>query len=170
MSSSQFSIRLEKAADTSSIKILTTTVFGPAMLTRAAYALREGVSHEMYLSFVAELEGKIIGSVRLTKILWGKNPALMLGPLGVLPNYKSQGVGKALMFAAIEAAKQDVKKGGAPILMLVGDLKYYAPFGFINIPPGQIVLPRPADPNRILACELTPKSLEDYHGAATRFA
>ncbi|MEE9314878.1 MAG: N-acetyltransferase [Rhizobiaceae bacterium] len=169
MSSSSISVRLEKADDFTTIETLTATVFGPAMLTRAAYALREGVPHESSLSFVAEQAGEIIGSVRLTKIMWGNTPALMLGPLGVLRKYKSQGTGKALMVAAVEAAKNESQSGGPAVIVLVGDYDYYAPFGFKSIPNGQISMPRPADPNRMLVYELVEGSLLKFYGPANRF-
>ena len=92
----------------------------------------------------------------------------MLGPLGVLPQYKGQGVGKNLMLAAVSAAKTAAQQAGPPIIMLVGDLEYYKPFGFSQVAPGQITLPRPADPNRILKCELVDGVAENYSGAATR--
>lgn len=168
MSPHSLSIRLESAEDASAIDNLTQIVFGPAMLARAAYALREGVLHEMSLSFVAELGGAIIGSVRLTHIMWGSGKVLMLGPLGVLPWHKNQGAGKALMQAAVAAGRLQAQQGFAPLIVLVGDLDYYAPFGFERIPAGQISLPRPADPARILACELVEGSLSKHQGAAAR--
>ena len=170
MSQTPISIRLERAEDDLCIETLTATVFGPGMFARAAYHLREGVPHEKQLSFVAVLDNKIIGSTRLTKILWGKSSALMLGPLGVLREYKSQGAGKMLMQAAIDAAKLQSQMGGEKLILLVGDYEYYAPFGFKVIPTNKISLPRPADPNRILACELEPDCLDDFEGAVTRFA
>ena len=48
--------------------------------------------------------------------------------------------------------------------MLVGDEPYYARFGFVRVPPGQIWLGGPADPARILAAELAPGALSIYRG------
>ncbi len=161
-------IRPEMAEDALEIKLITAKIFGPGMRARAAYYLREGVPHEMRLSFVAELGGEIIGSVRLTCFMWGDNTALMLGPLGVLPQYKGQGVGRSLMFKAINEAKSNVADGGPPIVMLVGDLDYYKPFGFSRIEADKILLPRPADPQRVLKCELVDGVANQFQGAATR--
>ncbi len=165
MPSFSYLISPEKSADNSIIESLTQIIFGPAMLTRAAYVLREGVPHEIALSFVAKVGDEIVGTVRLTKILWGKKPVLMLGPLGVLPKFDAQGIGKALMNAAVDAAKT---QNQLPLIVLVGDRSYYAPFGFEPVPPGKITLPRPVDPARILACELQPGALSSFAGAATR--
>jgi len=169
MQNSDYTIRLETAEDAAELTQFTQEVFGPGMKARAAYFLRETISHEPQLSFVAEQDGKLIGSVRLTKFIWGEQTALMLGPLGVLSPYKGKGVGRDLMEASVSAAKSDVQKGGPPIIMLVGDLAYYKPFGFKIIPQNRIELPRPADPARILACELSEDTLEQFSGPATRF-
>jgi len=166
-----YEIKLESHADQASIEFLTQKVFGPGMKARAAYALREGVHHEMDLSFVAVAQGKIIGSVRLTYIEIGAQKALMLGPLGVLPEFKNCGVGKALMTEAVAAAKRQAKEKtkGAQLqnLILVGDLAYYQPFGFERVPAGSIVMPRPTDPLRILVCGLTGESTAVPAGRAT---
>ena len=170
MSSLAHSIRLEKPEDHSQIETLTETVFGPGMFARAAYALREGRAHEAALSFVSEIEGKIAGSVRLTKVLWGGAPILMLGPLAVQPGHKNQGLGKALMARSIEAAQERVKETGLDVIFLVGDFDYYAPFGFKRVSSGKISLPRPADPGRILALELCEGALSSKSGAMKQFA
>ena len=167
MTSLDFSVRLEESQDALHIDQLVSTVFGPGMFARAAYALREGVPHEPELSFIATLDGELIGSVRLTKILWGKNRALMLGPLAVLQQHAGMGVGKALMNASVEASQSLVSQHGCNVIMLVGDLSYYQPFGFKRIPHGKIVLPRPADPYRILATELSEDALAEYSGVAS---
>ncbi len=163
-----FDIRCETSADTETVKSLTMKVFGPGMYARAAYALREGVEAEKHLSFIACKADKIIGSVRLTKINWGNDTVLMLGPLGVLPEHKSLGAGKALMRKAVDAAREHVSKGGPNAIILVGDYAYYQPFGFERIPPEKIQLPRPADPQRILVCDLVEGASAHYSGAAKR--
>lgn len=167
MSIHDFSIRLERDSDATAIAHITATVFGPGMVTRAAYVLREGVAHDERLSFVATAKDDEtpVASVRLTPILWGGQSALMLGPLCVLPEIKNQGLGKALMQQAVLEAQRLAEAGECPpIIMLVGDLTYYAPFGFKTITPGKISLPRPADPARTLACELLLNALDGFEG------
>ncbi|MEP0943067.1 MAG: N-acetyltransferase [Rhizobiaceae bacterium] len=163
-------IRGELPEDADFLETLTQEVFGPGMRTRAAYVLREAVDHEMGLSFVAERSGQIVGTVRLTKVNWGGEVILMLGPLAVLPALKGKGVGKSLMNAAVEAAQAKWAAGkGQVAIFLVGDLSYYGSFGFVRVPPAQISLPRPADPMRVLACEIKPGCLCDLSGAVTRY-
>ena len=162
-------VRVELPQDADFLESLTEKIFGPGMRARAAHFLREGVEQEMGLSFVAERSGQIVGTVRLTKVNWGGDVVLMLGPLAVLPELKGKGIGKSLMAAAVEAAKLKCAEGdGQPAIFLVGDLSYYGTFGFVRIPPAQISLPRPADPLRVLACELKEGCLSGLSGAVTR--
>jgi len=49
----------------------------------------------------------------------------------------------------------------------VGDMPYYGRFGFVPIPPGQITLPGPVDPKRLLALELQPGALAGASGLVT---
>ncbi len=93
----------------------------------------------------------------------GGHGALMLGPLTVDPAFEGRGIGAALMNRSIEAARTE----GHDLILLVGDAPYYARFGFRVIPPGQLVLPGPADPARFLALELVEGVLAQRRGAVT---
>lgn len=149
--------RLEEPAHDPEIEDINAEAFGPGRFTRAAYKIREGGPHERSLSFVA-LHGKaVIGSVRLTRIAVGEGRGLLLGPLAVRPAYKNLGIGRKLVHIAIDAARA----AGHGVVVLVGDPPYYCPLGFRQTAPGQIDMPRPFDPLRLLACELV-------DGAASR--
>ena len=50
------------------------------------------------------------------------------------------------------------------LVVLVGDEPYYGRFGFSPITPGQIALPGPVDPRRLLAAELQPGVLAAFKG------
>jgi len=56
---------------------------------------------------------------------------------------------------------------GLQLCVLVGNAPYYARFGFVPVPIGQIWLPGPADPARILAAELAPGALGRYRGVVS---
>ena len=71
-----------------------------------------------------------------------------------------QGYGKRIVADGIENAK----RAGIKLVVLVGDLPYYGRFGFAVVPRGQILLPGPVDPARLLAAELVPGSLGEYRG------
>lgn len=146
------------------IEHINAEAFGPGRFTRAACKIREGGPHRHDLSFVALTGGVVVASVRMTPIAAGKGRALLLGPLAVRPAFKNLGIGRKLVALALEAARKD----GWGLVVLVGDGPYYAPLGFDKIvPPGQLAMPRPVDPRRLLAAELIPGALDGFRGAVT---
>lgn len=166
MTSAPFSYRLERAADAAVIEALYAKVFAPDWVTRAAYVLRDGVAPDHALSFVATVNDTVIASVRMTPITIGKRPALILGPLVVDPAHKGQGAGRTLVRMALDAARD----AGHRVVMLVGDLPYYGPFGFSFLGRDVITLPAWVDPDRVLVAGLVPGALDELKGAAERIA
>jgi len=150
----------ETPAHDAEIDDINEEAFGPGRFSRAAYRIREGGPHDRTLSFVALGAGAVIASVRLSPIVIGAVPALLLGPLAVRPAWKNMGIGRALMRTAVEAARA----AGHRLIILVGDEPYYGPFGFRRTPAGQVNMPGPVDPARLLACELVPDSLAEARG------
>lgn len=142
------------------IAAITDEAFGPGRFVRAAERVREMAPHDPALSFVAEHDGAIIGSVRLTPIAIGTASSLMLGPLAVRPDYKNRGVGKALMRLAAEAARE----AGERSIVLVGDPPYYAPLGYELLPLGTVAMPGPVDPGRLLGLALAEGALVELVG------
>lgn len=143
-------IRPEDAADTTAIEDLQANAFGPGRFARTAFRIRENAEPRQDLSFVGLVGSQIAGSIRLSPILIGETAALLLGPLTVSPDFKNRGLGKALMRTAMDAAEL----AGDKIVLLVGDAPYYSPFGFQQVPLGQITLPGPVDPARLLVALL----------------
>jgi predicted N-acetyltransferase YhbS len=148
-------------ADFPAVSQLHAKVFGPGRFTRTAYRVREGAPPLSPYCRVAMLGERPIAAVRFTAItIGGTGAALLLGPLVVDADFAGQGFGKRLVSEAMAAAKAD----GVQIMLLVGDEPYYGRFGFHPVPPGQIVLPGPVDPRRLLAAELTPGVLATVKG------
>ena len=145
----------EEPAHDPAIEEINAEAFGPGRYTRAAYRIREGGLHDATISFVAVIGGEVVGSVRMTPVAAGRGRALLLGPLAVRPAHKNVGIGRKLVRIAIDAAGQ----ASHPAVLLVGDAPYYGPLGFSKMPPGQIVMPGPVDPHRMLGLELTAGSL-----------
>jgi len=143
-------IRSEHPSDSEAIERLHERAFGPGRFARTASRLREGVPHLMDVSFTALVGTLIVGSVRLTPVIAGEVPALMLGPLTVDPYFENRGIGAALMEKALQTAREH----GHKLVLLVGDEPYYRRFGFRMIPPEQLSLPGPVNPARFLAAEL----------------
>lgn len=157
-------ISKELPTHATAIENLAGEIFGPGRFARAAFRLREGVDSEADLSFVAMLHNELVGSVKLTRIMISDEPSLLLGPLMVSNKMRNIGLGRELMNRAIFA----VKEAGHSSVLLVGDLAYYKKFGFDQVKYGTISLPGPADPDRILICNLDQKSNDQFQGKVTR--
>ncbi|WP_068315746.1 GNAT family N-acetyltransferase [Pseudovibrio hongkongensis] len=150
MSEFQFSMRHELPEDLPVIEEIQEEAFGPGRFTRTSYRIREAGEVDERLSFVAEVDGVLSGSVRLTPIFIGETDALLLGPLAVRPPFKGMGIGRALMQRAAKAAAD----AEAKFVLLVGDYEYYAQLGYEQVGEGQITLPGPVDPARLLLLRL----------------
>lgn len=151
-------------ADMPAIKDLNARVFGPGRFVRTAYRVREGTPDVSAYCRVTMAGTRLIASIRMTEALVGGEPgALLLGPLAVDPEFEGQGYARRLVAESAVAAQAD----GRQLIILVGDLPYYGRIGFIAVPRGQIVLPGPADPARILVKELAPDALAKYRGMVT---
>lgn len=160
MTSLALTIRHEHPADRDAIERMHERAFGPGRFARTAYRLREGAPPLSKLSFVSLVGTLIVGSVRLTPVIAGGQPALVLGPLTVEPAFMDRGIGSALMKASLDAAVA----AGHSLVILVGDEPYYKRFGFSVVPHGQLVLPGPVDPRRFLYRELREGAFELAHG------
>ena len=112
MSDSAFSLEPELPAHSTEIEIINAEAFGPGRFARAAFRIREQGPHELAMSYVARSGDTVVGSVRLTRILIGEKPALLLGPLAVRPDYKNLGIGRQLVSTAVEAARAAGCEGG----------------------------------------------------------
>jgi predicted N-acetyltransferase YhbS len=147
--------------DSVAIKALHARAFGPGRFTRTAYRVREGTPEFSPFCRVCIIDGRVIASVRFTPILiGGKSGALLLGPLAVDPAFANRGYGRGMVGEALEAARA----ASIALVVLVGDEPYYSRLGFRKIPRGQITLPGPVDPDRLLAVELAPESLAAFSG------
>jgi predicted N-acetyltransferase YhbS len=56
------------------------------------------------------------------------------------------------------------KAMGHTLVILVGDLPYYARVGFTPLPEGRLLLPGPVDAERFLHLELAPGALAEAQG------
>ncbi|MGI9386500.1 MAG: GNAT family N-acetyltransferase, partial [Methyloligellaceae bacterium] len=144
-------IRLEKPEDKREIEKLHAAVFGPGRFARTAYRIREGALAPTGLARVIFTGRELVGSVQLTPIEIGSQVgATLLGPLAIAAEHTGMGHGRTLIAASLDAARKD----GYALVILVGDRAYYETSGFEPVPPGQIQMPGPVDPARLLAAEL----------------
>ena len=153
-------------ADFPAVSRLHAKVFGPGRFTRTAYRVREGAPKISRYCAVALLGETLIAAVRFMSItIGGVNGALLLGPLAVDPDFAGQGFGRRLVGEAMAAAKV----AGVKLVLLIGDEPYYGRFGFHPVPPGQVTMPGPVDPARLLAAELVPGALAAHTGLIAPF-
>jgi predicted N-acetyltransferase YhbS len=142
-----FRIAPETAADREAADALVLAAFGPGRFAKTAERLRESAT--LTAGFVARENGRAVGSVRLWSIAVDGVGALFLGPIAVAEDARRGGLGADLVTACIDEA-QHRSAGG---ILLVGDLGYFARFGFQTAP--GVRLPGPADPRRILWLNIT---------------
>lgn len=128
-------IRPETDADVGAIRDVTVAAFGT--LAVGAHtgqfvidALR--AAGVLTVSPVAELHDRVVGHIAFSFVMLsdGTPGWYGLGPVGVLPEYQRQAIGKAL----IEAALARLEELGARGCCLVGHPGYYRRFGFDNAP------------------------------------
>lgn len=161
MSAPNLTITQEAPSDAPILSRLAAQAFGPGRFARTAYRVREGVPPVAGLCLTGSLGGSVVGGVRFTCISIGEeDKALLLGPLVVDPTYTGNGYGGTLMREGLTRAKAE----GYRLVVLVGDEPYYGRFGFVCTQPGQIRMPGPVDPNRLLALELVPGALATARG------
>ncbi len=155
------SLRMPCPNDYAAIDRLHADCFGPGRFTRTAYRIRESAEADRTCSRVMFDEDRLIASIELSKIeIGGQAGALLLGPIAVSPDDIGQAHGATLMEAAIDATRAE----GHQLIVLVGDMAYFQRFGFEVSPPGDILLPGPVDPERILTLELKSGTRQQYNG------
>lgn len=161
MTTPQFQVRAERTEDLEALERLADISFGPGRFARTAHRVRENARPVEILSLIAWSGEQLAGSIRFTAVsIGGKSGALLLGPLMVDRPWAGKGCGRALITRGLELARE----AGFKLVVLVGDLPYYERFGFVRVPAGQIELPGPVDPVRLLAVELVRGALEGYEG------
>jgi putative acetyltransferase len=116
-------IRDETPSDEEAIRAVHLAAFADELVVRIVDDLRQ--SREAVISLVAEHETRIVGHVMFSR-LRAPMRALVLSPLGVLPDFQKAGIGSALVRKAMERARQQDWQA----IFLVGSPAYYGRFGF----------------------------------------
>jgi len=129
-------IRPEVAPDIDAIARVHDRAFGGPEEAAIVERLRAGDAWLPGLSLVAELDGRVVGHVVVSRAALvppggeaGREIAILaLGPIGVLPEFQGRGVGTALMRAAIAAAR----RRSEPVVVLLGHPGFYRGLGFVR--------------------------------------
>jgi predicted N-acetyltransferase YhbS len=155
-----FVVRSERASDVVAREALLDASFGDNRQLRTCQRLRDGQAPAEGLALSALSRGRLVGTVRLWHVSAGGVQALVLGPLAVDPPFRKLGIGRALVQRALAAAKA---RGHGAVLLL-GDAPYYARFGFSALKTGELRLPGPFEPDRLLGLELREGALNGAWG------
>ena len=155
----------QQPQDQAEIETLLDLAFGIGRRAKTSYRLREGnVAAEGLSLIVREAGFGIVGSISFWPLLIGEaqSSALLLGPLAIHPQRQNQGIGRSLLHDSLARAKVLDHK----LIILIGDAPYYLKTGFQYAPVGQIEMPGPVDPKRLLYLELQVGALMQTHGLA----
>jgi putative acetyltransferase len=123
-------VRGQRPGERSAVRDVIVGAFGETVVADLAEALQDSPAGPLGVSYVAEVDGRLVGHVQLS---WSWLDAaarlvdvLVLSPLSVAPDHQRQGIGGLLVNHALAGAHQL----GAPLLFLEGDPRYYGRFGF----------------------------------------
>ncbi|GLK56859.1 putative N-acetyltransferase YhbS [Methylopila capsulata] len=153
-------IRDEAPADAGAREALLDRAFGSARFAKTCERLRAGRLAARGLALKAEIDGRLVGTLRFWHVAAGDRAALMLGPLAVEADVREGGVGAALMHEGLARAAAL----GHQAVILVGDAPYYARFGFDAGSVGGLAMPGPVERARFLGLELIPGALAGAAG------
>lgn len=165
-------IRSEKPAEFAAIYEFIETAFRTAEVADGdeqnfTDRLRAGKGYIPELALVAEEDGKLIGHIMLTrfrvKMENGGMEILLVAPLSVALEYRSQGVGASLMREGLRRAAGM----GFRAALLVGDPAYYGRFGFCRSTDLGIRNTDGIPDEYVLALELEEGALKGMNGTVT---
>ncbi len=152
-------VRPETAEDIRAIDVVHISAFGGEAEAQLVSALRESTTYSRELSQVAELGGRIVGHVLLTRVPLRKDGEekhlLALGPMSVVPSQSHRGIGSELINASIKLAKE---KGYGAIVVL-GHPEYYKRFGFVQARELQVSCNLPAPEDALTVMEIVEGNL-----------
>jgi len=126
----QIRVRAETADDFSAIDVVNLSAFQGEAEAQLVGELRKTPIFIPDLSLVAELNGRIVGHVVLSRVKLlsdqGESEILALGPMSVVPSQSHRGIGSELIDAAVARARPLCYNA----IVVAGHPDYYLRFGF----------------------------------------
>ncbi len=154
-------LRQERLADIEAREALLDQAFGETRTRKSSERLREDRLPAEGLAFIAAEGKRVIGTARLWNIACGNGKqVLLLGPVAVVADCRSRGIGGALVRHAIAQASRLCHDA----VILVGDPEYYSRFGFSGAKTGALSMPGPFERRRLLGRELKAGALDGARG------
>ena len=168
-----YTIRLEERKDYRAVENLVResfwNVYRPGCSEHyVIHVLRDDPAFIPKLDFVMEQDGKLIGQNMFMKTVIEADDGrtidvLTMGPIGITPELKRKGYGKALLDYCLEKAKEM----GFGAVLFEGNIDFYRNCGFDYASKFEIRyhdLPEGADSSFFLCKELVPGYLDDVTG------
>jgi len=118
-------VRFERPGDIEKIKGVNLQAFETGTEADLVDTLRN--TDLELISLVAEENGEVIGHILFSPVTLAGDLRIMgLGPMAVIPNWQSKGVGTKLVNAGLQACE----KAGYEAVVVLGHADYYPRFGF----------------------------------------
>lgn len=163
-----FRLLRERPEDGAEVEWLLDLAFAPDRGTLSSYRLRHGIAPVAELcTVVRDSYDALAGCIRYWPVRIGEagTPALLLGPVAVHPTRQGEGIGALMM----QETLADAAKLGWRRVILIGDLPYYARFGFSRAPTRNLDFPPPYNPERLLGKALAQGAFDDCFGMVRRW-
>ena len=122
-------VRRERPEDEREISEVVAAAFRDVSVAEFTESIRASAGYVPELTFVAEEDGRIAGYCMLSYVSLEGGPVerlLTLTPVAVRPDRQREGVGTAVVRAAVAAADER----GEPLVLVEGVPAYYPRFGF----------------------------------------
>ena len=167
-------IRQETVADAAAINVVNISAFEGEAEAKLVTALRQSRDFIPDLSLVADIDGRVVGHILLSRIhlQYAENDVavLALAPMAVVPSQSHRGIGSALVRAAITKASSM----GERAIMVIGRPAFYAKFDFAGIAQWEMRHSLPVPTEAVQALELlrggiTPGGVIDYSHSLVQF-
>ena len=173
MNKNDYTIRLERSEEHRDVENLVREAFWNVYRPGCSehyviHVLRDDPAFVKELDFVMEQNGRLIGQNMFMKTVIQADdgrviPVLTMGPIGILPELKRQGYGKALLDYSLEKATEL----GFGAVLFEGNIDFYGKSGFDYASKFGIRyhdLPEDADASFFLCKELVPGYLDGVTG------
>ncbi len=173
MNKNDYTIRLERSEEHRDVENLVREAFWNVYRPGCSehyviHVLRDDPAFVKELDFVMEQDGRLIGQNMFMKTVIQADdgrviPVLTMGPIGILPELKRQGYGKALLDYSLEKATEL----GFGAVLFEGNIEFYGKSGFDYADRFGIRyhdLPEDADASFFLCKELVPGYLDEVTG------